>query len=220
MVAFLDALEPDEAAALRATGVVRKYPRGAAVFHERQPFDRAIILLEGRVKLTATTDDGREIVLAVRDAGELVGEMSAIDGEPRSATAIALEPVQVLAVAPSSFTAFLERNPKAMLVLLQTVTRRLRDADRKRVEFSAQDSIGRVAARLVELAERYGAQDSDGVRIDLPLSQEELASWTGCSREAVSKALQTMRDLGWLATGRRRITLIDLQAMRRRGGTG
>jgi CRP-like cAMP-binding protein len=220
MVAFLDALDPDQAAALRDAGVVRKYPRGAAIFHERQPFDRAIILLEGRVKLTSTTDDGREIVLAVRDAGELVGEMSAIDGEPRSATAIALEPVQVLAVPPSSFTAFLERNPKATLVLLQTVTRRLRDADRKRVEFSAQDSVGRVAARLVELAERYGAQDSNGVRIDLPLSQEELASWTGCSREAVSKALQTMRDLGWLATGRRRITLIDLQAMRRRGGAG
>src|SRR5437899_7986001 len=107
MVAFLDSLEPEQAAALRSLGTVRSFARGAALFHERQAFDRALVLLKGRVKVTSTTEDGREIVLAVRDAGELLGEMSAIDGQSRSATAIALEPVEVLAIPGSRFTGFL-----------------------------------------------------------------------------------------------------------------
>jgi CRP-like cAMP-binding protein len=99
---------------------------------------------------------------------------------------------------------------------MKMLSRRLRDADRKRAEFAAQDSMGRVAARIVELAERFGAPAEAGVRIDLPISQEELAGWTGCSREAVSKALQAMRRVGWIETQRRSITALDLDALRRR----
>ena len=86
------------------------------------------------------------------------------------------------------------------------LVRRLRDADRKRVEFTAQDSMSRVAARIVELcgAVRGGAT-TGSIRIDLPISQEELAGWTGCSRDSVVKALQAMRGLGWIETERRRI---------------
>ena len=73
-----------------------------------------------------------------------------------------------------------------------------------------------MAARLVELAERYGEPAARGLRIGLPLSQEELAGWTGSSREAVSKALQTLRNVGWVVTERRRITVLDLEALRRR----
>jgi CRP/FNR family transcriptional regulator, cyclic AMP receptor protein len=213
----MDALDGQQAATLRELGTIRRYARGAALFHERQPFDRALVLLSGRVKVCSTTDDGREVVLAVRDAGELLGEMSAIDGEPRSATAVALEPVEVLAVPASSFLTFLERNPKVALLLMRSLVRRLREADGMRVEFAAQDTVGRVAARLVDLAQRYGQEHSSVIRIDLPLSQEELASWTGCSREAVTKALHAMRELGWIETGRRTVTVLQLDALRRRG---
>lgn len=99
---------------------------------------------------------------------------------------------------------------------MRMLGRRLRDADRKRGEFTAQDSMGRVAARIVELAERFGESSETGVHIDLPISQEELAGWTGCSREAVSKALQAMRGLGWIETQRRSITALDIEALRRR----
>jgi CRP-like cAMP-binding protein len=105
-----------------------------------------------------------------------------------------------------------------MLLLMRSIVRRLRDADSKRVEFAAQDTVGRVAARLVELAERYGEERAASIQIDLPLSQEELASWTGCSREAVTKALHAMRDLGWIETGRRTVKVLQVDALRRRGG--
>jgi CRP/FNR family cyclic AMP-dependent transcriptional regulator len=86
------------------------------------------------------------------------------------------------------------------------------------VEFGTSDTIGRVAARLVELAERYGRPSEHGVRIDLPITQEELASWVGSSREGVNKALHTLRGLHWVETERRSITVLDVEALRRRAG--
>jgi CRP/FNR family cyclic AMP-dependent transcriptional regulator len=215
-VTFLASLSAEEAAALRARATTRSYPRGTALFHERQNPDRVVVILAGRVKLSCLSEDGRETVLAIRGEGELLGEISAIDARPRSATATALDPVQALVVPAVDFTGFLEENPRVALTIMRTLTRRLRDADRKRAEFGAQDTMGRVAARLVELSSRFGERDEEGVRIDLPLSQEELAGWTGCSRETVSKTLKAMRDLGWVDTRRRRITLLDEEAVRRR----
>jgi CRP-like cAMP-binding protein len=213
---FLAALDEAEAGELREHGIVRTYPRGTALFHEQQTADRVMLIQKGCVKLSALSEDGKEVVLAIRGPGDLVGELSAIDGEPRSATATALEPVDVLVVPASDFRAFLERNPRVALLLVAMLARRLRDADRKRVEFTAQDSTGRVAARVVELSERFGDEVEQGLRIDLPISQEELAGWTGCSRDSVVKALQAMRGLGWIETERRRITVLDVEALRRR----
>jgi CRP/FNR family cyclic AMP-dependent transcriptional regulator len=214
--AFLDRLTPEQLQALRAIGIQRAYPRGAALFHERQGSDRVILILGGCVKLSSLSDEGKEALLGIRGPGDLIGEMSALDGEPRSATATALEPVDALAVPPERFEQFLRQNPDVSLLIIRLLSQRLRDADRKRLEFAAQDSMGRVAARLIELADRFGVEAEDGLRIDLPISQEELAAWTGCSREAVTKALHSMRELEWLETQRRAVVLHDLEAVRRR----
>lgn len=215
---FLASLSEAEVGTLKDHSVVRTYPRGTALFHEHQAPDRVVVLLAGCVKLSALSEDGKEVVLAIRGPGDLLGELSAMDGEPRSATATALEPVDALVVPASDFRAFLQRNPRVALLLVTMLSRRLRDADRKRVEFTAQDSTGRVAARIVELSERFGDQVDKGLQIDLPISQEELAGWTGCSRDSVVKALHAMRELGWIQTERRRITVLDLAALRRRSG--
>jgi CRP/FNR family transcriptional regulator, cyclic AMP receptor protein len=119
-------------------------------------------------------------------------------------------------IASGEFRAFLEHSPRVALLLLELIGSRLRDADRKLVEFAAYDTVGRVAARLVELVQEHGQAGAGGYEITLPLSQEELAGFTGSSREAVAKALRAMRELGWLTTGRRRVTVIDLEALRRR----
>jgi CRP/FNR family cyclic AMP-dependent transcriptional regulator len=215
---FLDALTESEVAWLHERGVARRFERGAALFHERQLSDRVMLLLDGRVKIASVSDDGREAVLAFRGPGEVLGELSAIDGQPRSASVIAVDPVRALVIPAADFRRFLERTPSATLWLLTRLISRLREADRKRIEFGASDTIGRVAARLVELAERYGREVEGGVRIDMPITQEELASWVGSSREGVNKALHTLRGLNWVETERRSITVLDMDALRRRAG--
>jgi CRP/FNR family cyclic AMP-dependent transcriptional regulator len=215
---FLGELTPDETRAVKDRSRSRRYPKGSTLFNEGESSDRVVIVTEGQVKVSFFTDDGREILLGVRGPGELLGEMSAIDGEPRSATATALEPAEALVMTAEDFKSFITDNPRVGLLLLQMLSRRLRDADRKRIEFGAFDTIGRVARRLVELADDYGEATDDGVRISLPLTQQDLAGWTGSSREAVSKALQTLRGRGWIATHRKGITVLDLEAVRRRAG--
>jgi CRP-like cAMP-binding protein len=124
--------------------------------------------------------------------------------------------VEALLIPTGRFLGFIETHPRVAIVLLQMLSRRLRDADRKRIEFAAYDSVGRVARRLVELADRFGESSEDGLRITLPLSQQELAAWVGASREAVSKALHTLRARKWVETARRGVTVLDLEALRRR----
>ncbi len=216
---FLDALSAEEVAHLHTRGVARRFARGAALFHERQVSDRVMLLTEGRVKIASISEDGRESVLAFRGPGEVLGELSAIDGQPRSAGVTAVDPVEALVIPTADFRSFLERSPRAALWILTRLITRLREADRKRAEFGASDTIGRVAARLVELAADYGRQQpGGGVRIDLPITQEELASWVGSSREGVNKALHTLRGLHWVETERRAITVLDMEALRKRAG--
>jgi len=215
---FLSALTPAEDAALRASGVIRTVERGAAMFHQQGMADRVLVVLSGCVKLSRVSEDGKEVILAIRGPGDLLGELSAIDGRPRSATATALDRVEAVAVPAAEFVRYLERYPRVALVVMRLLGARLREADLMRVELSAHDSMSRVAARIVELSERFGDEVEAGVQIDLPISQEELAGWTGCSRDSVVKALQSMRELGWIRTGRRSITVLALAELRRRAG--
>jgi CRP/FNR family transcriptional regulator, cyclic AMP receptor protein len=209
-------LAPDAARDLVQRGIARRYRKGHAIFHQGETSDHVVVLRSGRVKISTVTADGKEVVLAFRGPGDLLGELSALDGESRSASVHAIEPVEAIAVPAAEFQAFIAAHAEVALLLLRMLNRRLRDADRKRVEFGAHDTVGRVAARLVELAERYGEPTTDGIAIALPLSQEELAGWTGSSREAVSKALHSMRAAGWVRTERRRLTVLDMDALRRR----
>ena len=197
-------------------GPPRRYRKGSILFHEGDAPESVIVVRSGRVKVSSFTNDGKEVVLAVREPGELLGELSAIDGEPRSATATAMESVEAAWVPAGVFRSFLAGRPGAAFALLEMMSGKLRDADRKRVEFGAYDTTGRVARRLVEMADRFGETTGDGVRITLPLSQQELAGWTGASREAVSKSLHQLRARGFIETARRGITVLDLVGLRRR----
>jgi len=213
---FGSAVSAQEMDDLISRGAKRTYRRGTFLMTEGESSDHVILLLAGRAKCSSYTADGKEVVLAVRGPGDLLGELSAIDGAERSTTVSALEPIEALIVPSERFTNFLADHGRLAILLLQMMSRKLRDADRKRVEFGAYDTPGRVARRLLELVDRYGESDGANVRISLSLTQDELAGWTGSSREAVSKALREFRDRGWITTGRRSIIVQDVDALRAR----
>jgi CRP/FNR family cyclic AMP-dependent transcriptional regulator len=213
---FWSALPPADRAALQSAGVTRRFERGSALMHQGQMAEAVVIVRSGQLKIYSSTANGHQVLLAIRGPGDILGELSAIDGQPRSASVVALEDVEVLAVAPSAFRTFLADHPAAAMALLGMLTRRLRDADLKRAGFSEQRALGRVAARLLELVDRFGVTDADGVHsITLRLSQEELASWSGCGQKSVDRALATMRELRWIETSRRQFRVLDLDALRR-----
>lgn len=215
---FMARLAPADRASLTSRARTRRWPAGASLFLEGERSATVVVVVSGRVKVFSLTEQGEEIVLAVRGPGALLGELSAVDGAPRGASVAALEPVVALVLPVAAFLEFLRDHAAAAIVLLQMIVDRLRDSDRKRVEFAAYDTAARVARRLVELAERFGEPDAHGVRITVALSQDELAGWVGASREAVAKALRALRERGHLTTGRRTMTVLDMEGLRRRGG--
>ena len=212
---FLRLLNDEERQSLQARGITRQFRRGAVMLREGEDPTRVLVLTEGRAKAVTFTEEGKEVVLGFMGPGELLGEVATIENKPRSATVVALEPVETIALAASDFWALLDEHPRIWIVVHRVVIRRLRLADLQRKEFSSSNTLGRVSRRLVELSDVHGREETDGVAITLPISQEELAGWTGASREAVTKALRTLRDLGWIETGRRSISVRDREALRR-----
>jgi CRP/FNR family cyclic AMP-dependent transcriptional regulator len=213
---FLAGLPVGAADELRRLGTRRRFPAGAVLFFAGDPAHEALVLLSGAVKVSVGSVDGKEIVLEVFEAGALLGELSVLDGKPRSATVTALVPVEVLTVAAGSFNEFLDRNPGVLRRLLVDVIARLRSRVRHQLEFGAGDALGRVCARLADLADRYGEPDGDAVAVHSPLNQTELAAWTGLSREAVVKALRALRRLEWIDVSGRTFLVKDLERLKGR----
>ncbi|MFL5860078.1 MAG: Crp/Fnr family transcriptional regulator [Solirubrobacteraceae bacterium] len=199
-------------AILRREGHIRRFRRGQALFTEGDRAERVFLIDRGWVMISCTSAEGREIVLGLRGSGDIIGELSTLDGEARSATALAVADVDAI-VAPGAVLTQALDQPAAARELIGMLATRLRDADRKRLQFATLDTLGRVAERLVELAERFGQPTEDGVAVQMPFSQEQLASWCGASREATVKALAAMRSLKCISTGRQTLVVHDMAAL-------
>ena len=211
---FLQSLSAAERAALLDSGRERQWQTSELLVRRGDPADSAIVLTEGLAKIHTTTAEGAEVVLAFSGAGDLLGEVTAVRDARRSANATAMEPVHGVAITVPALRSFLTRYPRTTLALLDMSLSRLYLADVRRIEFATSGSLARVAARLIELAERFGVAGPGGaVEVTLPISQEELASWSASSLESTGRALRTLRGLGLIETSRRRLTVLDLDGL-------
>jgi CRP/FNR family transcriptional regulator, cyclic AMP receptor protein len=213
---FLGRLGDRERQALLASGAERFYPAGRPVFGEGRSADTLVVLLDGRVKVTTSTTEGNEHLLALRGPGDLLGELSTLVGEERTSTVIAIDDVRLLVVPIVAFEALLAAHPPMSSTLIRMLVERVLEADRNRMEL-ALPADDRLARLLVRLADRFGRVGDGGtVRIDLRLSQDELAALVSTSRGAVSMALRGLREAGLVRTARREIVLLDLDRLRDR----
>jgi len=218
---FADALTPTDRAALAEAGTVRQYGAGEALLLQGQPLDRVLVVLRGRVKVVATAVDGTEVMLALRGAGDLVGEVATVQETEGAASVIALEPASARQLTTVEFRRFLDRHPGAALALIRVLAGRLRDADRQRVQYAATTVLERLAAALVDLAERYGEPVADrAVRIELRLTRSDLATMVAASPESVDRAWRTLRERGMVGRdGGRHLVVRDLGTLRSIGVT-
>jgi CRP/FNR family cyclic AMP-dependent transcriptional regulator len=189
-----------------------RYERGEVLFRERDVTRHAVLIESGAVKIVRRRPDDADMILAVRGANDLIGEMAAIDGTPRSASAIAMGTVDVHVIEAGDFEAFVRANGAAAWNLLRSMAERQRDADERRVKQAADSVIHRVVAELVDMTDRDVAIDAQ--HGGFIISQAELAEAVGATREAVAKALGELRRGGAVATARRRIKIADLDRLR------
>jgi CRP/FNR family transcriptional regulator, cyclic AMP receptor protein len=213
---LFDGLDDESARALRREMSDVKLSRGEHLFLEGQDGDRLYVVLDGKIKLTRAAADGRENLWSVLGPGEMFGELSLFDPRPRTSTASAVTDATVAALAHDTLRAWLPGRPDVSLHMLQALARRLRRANDVVSDLVFTDVPGRVAKNLLDLAERFGEQDRDGLHVHHDLTQEELAQLVGASRETVNKALADFAARGWLQISARSVLILDIDRLRRR----
>lgn len=194
----------------------RTYHRGETIFHKGDPGSGLYILTGGQVKIVLPSETGEEALLAVLEAGDFFGELALFDGLPRSATVVAVQNAEVLVLHRDDFLGFVARNPEVAIALFGVLSRRLRAADELIQDAVFLDVPGRLAKRLLELAERHGRQTPQGIAIELKLTQQDLAAMIGATRESVNKHLGWMRDHGLIQLDRQRIVVLRPDYLRKR----
>lgn len=185
-----------------------RFERGDTLFREDDETRHAILVDSGSVKIVRRRPDGGDMILAVRGANDLIGEMAAIDGTPRSASAVAMGPLEVHVIDAAAFEKFVRTHSRVGWMLLRSMAARQRDADDRRLSQATASVTHRVAAELLDMAAREVALAGDEGEGFL-VSQAELAEAVGATREAVTKALADLRRLGAVETGWRRMRIVD-----------
>jgi CRP/FNR family transcriptional regulator len=207
-----------------AQGVLRnrmdevRLARGETLFNEGEPGDRLYVVTQGKIKLGRTAVDGRENLLAVLGPGEMFGELSLFDPGARTATATAITASSLLGLGHDDLQPLLTQRPEVAARLLAALARRLRRTNEAMADLVFSDVPGRVAKALLDLAQRFGVESEDGLRVTHDLTQEELAQLVGASRETVNKALADFASRGFLRLEGRAVVILDIERLTRRAG--
>jgi CRP/FNR family cyclic AMP-dependent transcriptional regulator len=212
---LLAQLSRHECEQLLRLGIRREVDPGTILLRQGDRNADVILIHRGVTKVTHVTADGRNTLLAIRAAGEMVGEMAALNGHPRSATVTTCGRCTYSLVRSHEFHTFLAGHPGTTVQIASMVAARLRVANEFRIDFASYHAQVRVARAIVKLAQQYGYQArSGGLVIDVPLTQTELASICGAAKITVEKILYEFRRRGLVETGYRRIVVLDPPGLR------
>jgi len=213
VVPFFTNLKREESGELASHLVLRHFNNGQVIFHHGDPGGLLYIISRGKVKITHSTPEGQEALLAILGVGDFFGELALLDDSPRSATAEALEHTETLTLHRADFMRFIKSNPDFAMQVLQTMARHIRRLNSQLSDIFFLDLPGRLARTLLLLAEQHGRSADDGLLIDLTLTQTDLAEMTGATRVSINKTLGRFRRAGWVKAKGRRFTILDPDAL-------
>jgi CRP-like cAMP-binding protein len=199
---------------LLALGTQVRYEADRVLMRESDRTGFVLVLLDGVVKATGRTNDGRDALLAVRMGGDLVGELAAVDGGPRSATITTCGPVVARSVTRAAFLECMRQEPRIAHGVNTSVVTKLRTANTHRIDFTGCDAATRLARVLHQIAMTYGERSGNTAVIRWPITQPELATLSGAAEPTVHKALRRLRETGVVSTGYRTIKVDDLAGLR------
>ncbi|HEY7878665.1 MAG TPA: Crp/Fnr family transcriptional regulator [Gemmatimonadaceae bacterium] len=209
-VPLLSGLESAELARFAEMTRERSYPKGSVILFEDDPGDSLFLVKNGRVKVVLIGEDGREVILGILSVGDHFGELSLIDGHPRSAHVIAMDDAQLIVLRREDFRRRVVESPKVAWALLVEISRRLRRADEQIGSLVLLDVDGRIARLLLDAATESGSDT-----IDKRLTHQTIAQMIGASRETVSRAMREFQDNGLITVHRRQITLANRAGLER-----
>ncbi len=212
-VPFFAKLTLTEARTLGDRLIIRRFGDDQIIFHLGDPAGLLYIISQGKVKISYSSADGQEAVLAILGIGDFFGELALLDDSPRSATAEAIEPTETLTLHRDDFLSYLDNNPAFARHVLNTLAKRIRHLNKQISDIFFLDLPARLARTLLLLAEQHGRQTNGAVTIDLSLTQTDLAEMTGATRVSINKALGRFRRADWVLVKGRQLTILDRAAL-------
>ncbi len=215
-VAMFSDLSDESIAQLVAGLRQTTYEAGEVIVREDDESARFFLITSGRVRISLRSQDDREVTLSYLGPGDFFGEMSVLDGEPRSATATATERTVASVGTREHFLEKLREHPVIALSLLKIMSLRLREADERIGDLSFLDVQGRVARLLLDLAGKEGEATETGVTVPLAYTRQELANMVSTSRETLTRVLKTFERLGFIRLGRKKVLLTNIPRLERK----
>jgi CRP/FNR family transcriptional regulator, cyclic AMP receptor protein len=212
---LLGKLSDQEVDTVLAFSRVKRFPAGREIYGKGSPGDSMMLVLRGRVKMSSVSAEGKEIVLNVMDAGEIFGEIALLDGEERSADAVAVTDCELLVLHRRDFMPILEKHADICLTLMKILCQRLRQTSEQVEDVLFRHLESRIAKALLQLAESAGMKGASNSSADLHISQRELGAHAGGSRESVNKHLQSWHRQGLIHLSKCSIMIRDIGALRR-----
>lgn len=208
-------LDPDALARLADRAIERTYKKGQLIFYQGDPAEALFVVIEGRVKVVVVSEEGDEMLLVTLQPVDVFGEVALIDGEPRSASAETLEQTRVLVLTRATFLEALRQSPAMTEPLLRSLGAVLRRLTEQTADLVFLDLHGRVAKLLVGLAEKNEAGEND-IELDMNLTQSDLASMVGGSRQSVNQILRAFERRGYLEMHGRKLIIKAPDLLRKR----
>ena len=202
-------LNEDELGHIADKMVLKHFENGNYIFLEDSEGEQCFFVLEGSVKVTRLSKDGREVILAMLNEGDFFGEMSLLDGESRSANVIALEKTKVLTLDRNDFIEVVNDYPQIAVQLLKELARRLRKSDRQIASLSLSDAEKRIALCIIRFADEQGVIQNGKVSIPKTPIQQDIANMAGTSRETVSRALGLLEKEDLIERNGRELMILD-----------
>jgi CRP/FNR family cyclic AMP-dependent transcriptional regulator len=193
----------------------RAFAKGMIIFHKDSPGQTLYVIESGKVRIFILSESGQEISVNIYGPGDFFGELALLDGLPRSAGAVVMEDTVTLTLHRDDFLQLLQDHPELAMNIICVLSTRLRYTTMYAESLAFLDVYGRVAAKLIEVSDRYGVH-KEGIEIELRLTQAELASWVGSSRESVNKVLGAFRDQGLIRLEGQKLTILDRRELKRR----
>ena len=207
-IPFFSNLDPDALTTLASHMRLRKFRRNQPIFDQGDPGDCLFIISAGRVKLFIETGDGDQLTILHCGTGECFGEMAVLDGQPRSASAEAMEPTEAWIVTRETFVDLIRHNPRSSLALISFLCAKLRTNLDRMEDFIFRDAYHRIGRQIIRMA----PADVNGP-CSISITQDELARLVGISREHVNRVLSDLSAIGYIATGRGKIDILNTVAM-------
>ena len=207
-VSLFESLDQQELEALSDVAFTRTFSKDNVIILAEEEGDTLFILKKGQVKVSIVSEEGREVILSLLGPGSVFGELSLLDGKPRSANVVATEETDLLMLRRADFLQLIYKTPQIATALLAELATRMRKTDRQIEGLALLDVTSRISDTLLQLATEQGAETTDGVTIESRPTQQELANMSGTTRETVSRVLKRLENQGYINRNGRKITIL------------